>query len=262
MARVARSLLVALLVAGVAASAARATPRVRMKASLTPERLGSGTTVGFGFDVVTHANEVPPPITAIELRYPANLGFALSGIGLQTCAAPATPEVVHPLECPLDAVMGTGEVLAELEVESLRVKEPAHVTIYRGPNRKGHLALLFYAEGGSPVSAQIVFPGLLLPASGPFGGAIAIHVPAVHSWPESPALSIVRLRASVGPEHLTYIRHIGGRIVSYVPRGILLPRRCPRGGFRFVGRFHFADGSHTSAKAVVPCPAGSAGGRG
>lgn len=243
----------ALLAYGALVSGASAAPRVTLQASLTPERLGYGTTVGFAFNVTSASGRVPPPLTGVEIRYPGNLGFALSEIGLATCA-PSTLETQDPSACPAEAQMGEGEALAELEVESLLVQERAHVTIERGPTQDGHLALLFYADGETPVSAQIIFPGLLLPAPAPFGGKIGVTVPAVPSWPGSPDLSVVHLRASLGPEHLTYYNHVRGRLVPYNPAGILLPRVCPKSGFRFAGTFRFSDESVSSATTAVPCP--------
>ncbi|HEV2975118.1 MAG TPA: hypothetical protein VGX69_09010 [Solirubrobacteraceae bacterium] len=248
-----RAVVVAALAWSTLVDIASAAPQVTLQASLTPERLGYGTTVGFGFDVKAASGRVPPPLIGIEIRYPGNLGFALSGIGQAICA-PSTLEKLVPSACPAEAVMGAGEALAELEVESVLVQEPTRLTILRGPTQQGHLALLFYADGEAPVSAQVIFPGLLLPARAPFGGTIGVTVPLVPSWPESSDLSVVRLRATLGPEHLTYYKHIHGRLVPYNPRGILLPRVCPKQGFRFRGSFHFSDGSGASATTVVPCP--------
>ena len=120
--------------------------------------------------------------------------------------------------------------------------------------QEGHIALLFYANGHLPVSAQIVFNGLVLPAASPFGGDLAITTPLVPALPGSPNAAIVQLHSTIGPLHLTYYEHTRGKYVSYHPRGILLPRTCPRGGFRFAASFTFEDGAHTRAHAVVPCP--------
>jgi len=58
---------------------------------------------------------------------------------------------------------------------------------------------------------------------------------------------------TLGPLGLTYYEDIHGKRVGYKPRGILLPRRCPRGGFAFSASFAFLDGSHTAALTSVPC---------
>ncbi len=150
--------------------------------------------------------------------------------------------------------MGFGVASAEMEVEGSIVPEAAEVSIVRGPTHNGHLALLFYVNGSRPVFAQIVLPGLLIPADLPFGGAVSLDVPLVPSWPEGPYISIVSLLATLGPEHLTYYEHVKGKIVPYNPQGVLLPKVCPRGGFQFAGRFVFVDGSTANARTAVPCP--------
>jgi hypothetical protein len=240
--------------------AANASESVRLTATLSPERLGHSTTVGFRFEIASPTGRVPPPLVGVEIRYPGNLGFALSGLGLATCE-PATLAVLGPKGCPANSRMGFGTASAQMEVEEAIVREAAEVSIVRGPTRDGHLALLFYVNGSEPVSAQIVIPGLLIPAGLPFGGAVALEVPLVPSWPEGPYVSIVSLRSTLGPEHLTYYEHVKGKVVPYNPQGVLLPKVCPRGGFQFAGRFLFADGTKASSRTAVPCP-GEHGARG
>ncbi|HEY2719839.1 MAG TPA: hypothetical protein VGI52_09420 [Solirubrobacteraceae bacterium] len=226
---------------------------MKLAATLEPEQLGHGTTVGFAFEITSNTKLVPPALVDAELLYPGNLGFAVSGLGLATCA-PAKLAAHGPPACPVNSRMGFGSAVAELKAEGLIISEAVSVTIVRGPTREGHLALLFYANGSKPVSAQIVFPGLLVPAGAPFGGAVSFDVPLVPSWPEGPDLSIVKLYSTLGPKHLTYYEKVKGKSVPYNPQGILLPKVCPRGGFRFAGVFHFIDGSRSVAKTAVPCP--------
>src|SRR5580693_1311445 len=66
---------------------AGAAQSVRLDAALRPENLGQGTTIEFGFTVITHNGQPPSPLTGIDLYYPANLGLATSGLGLETCTA-------------------------------------------------------------------------------------------------------------------------------------------------------------------------------
>lgn len=238
-------------------ASAGASQSVKLTASLKPEHLGRGTTVGFAFTVAASGGRVPSPLTAIDLRYPRNLGFALSELGLQTCDQ-ATLQARGLAGCPANSRMGLGTAVAALPVGPLVVREPAGVTIVRAATTDGRLSMLFYVNGETPVIAQLVFPGRLLPADQPFGGSIGIQLPPVPGLPEGPNVSVVRMRATIGPEHLTYLERVRGKTVDYTPRGILLPKVCPTGGFRFSGTFRFADGSQTAARATVPCPASSA----
>lgn len=234
------------------AGVSEAAESVKLRASLVPERLGQGTTVGFTFQIVSTGGDVPAPLTVVELNYPGNLGLALSGLGVATCDE-VTLKAHGPAGCPADSRMGFGRALAEIAIGPLIVAEPASVTIVRAPTRGGQLALLFYVDGEVPVSAQIVFPGLLVPAPSPFGGSIHIDVPLIPGLPGGSDVAVARLSATLGPQHITYYERVRGRIRAYNPRGILLPRRCPSAGFQFAGQFRFADGSVAAASTAVAC---------
>jgi hypothetical protein len=230
-----------------------AAPAVRLHATFTPERLGGETTIGFGFQVSTPAGETPSPVTEMDLRYPADLGIGLSGLGLQTCS-PLTLEIIGGVGCPVESRMGHGTAIAVIPLTEDPLYETAQVTIFRAPTEDGHIALLFFANGESPVSAQIPLPGLLLDSAPPFGGRIHLNIPLVPSLPSAPNVAMVRLQSTIGPRGITYFEHIHGRTVAYKPKGILLPDRCPAGGFPFAASLSFENGSSASASTRVPCP--------
>ena len=232
---------------------ALAAPSASLRATLTPDRLNQGTTVGFAFQIAVPGGQVPAPLTAVEVRYPGDLAIDLSGIGLVTCSR-ATLEASGPGGCPADSLMGYGTALAEVPIGPEIIHETAHVTIFRGPEQSGRLALLIDAIGASPVKAQIVFPGLLLPASPPFGGRINVNVPLVPSLPEAPDVAVVKFSSTLGPRHITYYEHRRGKTIPYHPKGLILPDTCPRGGFPFSAEFTFLDGSKASAQTAVACP--------
>jgi hypothetical protein len=232
---------------------AQARQSASLQATLTPERLGQGTTIGFGFQIAAAAGHAPSPLTGIEISYPVEFGFALSELGLATCSA-GTLKAAGPQGCPANSLMGYGTALAQIPVGPEILDETAHVTIFRTTQQSGRLALLIYAEGETPVSAQIVFPGLILPATTPFGGRLDMNVPLVPSLPDGPDVAIVQFHSTLGPQHLRYNERVDGRIVKYEPKGIPLPNRCPRGGFPFAAKFRFMDGSNAVADTKVPCP--------
>jgi hypothetical protein len=245
-------LTVAVLWTGLSGNA-QAAQSVKLQAALTPERLGQGTTISFGFQIATPARHVPPPLTGVEISYPIELGFALSELGLATCYARAL-EIFGPQGCPANSFMGYGTALAEIPIGPSILRETVQLAVVRSTNQDGHLALLIYAEGITPVSAQIVFPAVVSPAPAPFGGRLDMSIPLVPTLPETPDAAVVQFRSTLGPMHLHYHEHIHGRIVKYEPRGIPLPDRCPPGGFAFTAKFGFMDGSTAAARTSVPCP--------
>jgi len=254
--RRARDLVLAVLLAcACLPAAAEATQSVKLSATLTPEHLGQGTTIGFSFQIEAPAGAIPAPLTGINLRYPENLGVATSGLGLATCSA-ARIEAFGPNHCPADSVMGTGSAIAEFPVGLEIVHESAPVSIFRAPDKNGQIALLLYVTAANPVGVQIALPSLLLGATAPFGGSVQIGVPLVPSFPDSPYVAVVQLTATLGPLGITYHERVHGRTIAYHPRGVLLPDSCPRGGFPFATELGFADGSTASARASVPCPSG------
>ncbi len=224
-----------------------------LTAKFVPERLGARATLDFGFAFGALPGQVPPPLTQIELRYPNNLGIAVSGLGLATCT-PATLEAAGPQGCPPNAVMGRGSAYTGIVLGDTSVTETAPIAVVRTPDVDGHIAVLFSAEGTSPVDTRIVFPGLLLPASSPFGGEVSIGVPLVPTLPGAPYISVIHLSATLGPVGVTYYEHVAGRTLAYRPKGILLPTRCPKRGFPFAAEFRFEDGTRATAVTEIPCP--------
>ncbi len=235
-------------------AAASASTLAHLVASFSPDRLGGRTTLNFGFSLSAPPGQVPPPITQIQLRYPRDLGIDLSGLGLATCTAQIL-SASGPRACPRDSVMGYGVVLTGIVLGSTIITEHAPITILRAPysSNSNSLALLFYAEGTKPVSTDTVFSGLLVPAPMPFGGQVNIGVPLVETLPGAPYISVIRLRATLGPNGITYYEQVAGVTLAYKPPGILLPPRCPRGGFQFSAEFAFVNGSHARARTAVQC---------
>lgn len=251
--RAARTIVLATLLGLSSPAVTQALPPAGLGAAFIPERLGRATTLEFSFSLGAPKGEVPSPLTQIELRYPANLGLGLSGLGLAKCNA-HTLEASGPSKCPPDSIMGYGAAMTGIVLGTTIIAESAPITILRSPDVEGHLAVLFVAEGTTPVNTRIVFPGLLLPAPSPFGGQVSVGVPLVPTLPGAPYISVIRLHATIGPRKVTYYERVGGRTLAYKPKGILLPNRCPHQGFPFAARFSFLDGATASAHARVRCP--------
>lgn len=233
---------------------AHAEQTIKLSAAFAPERLGHDSSLSLAFQIAAPAGAVPSPVTEIGFRYPRNLGITSTGLGIEHCTV-TTLELVGPTGCPADSVMGVGSATGEIAFGPEIIREGAAITIVRAANEDGHIAMLFNAFATSPVQANIVIPGLLLPGPAPFGGHIQLNVPLVESLPEAPDVAAVQIQVTIGPAAgLRYTERVRGRTVHYTPRGILLPDRCPHGGFPFEAAFTFQDGSTANAETRVPCP--------
>jgi hypothetical protein len=253
-----RTALCALALLGIALpAAAHGATSAKLSGTFVPEHLGERTTLDFAFSFSDPGTPVPPPLTQVELSYPNYLGIGLSGLGLATCRA-AVLEAGGPTACPPNSIMGYGETLTGIILGETTIHENAPITILRTPDAEGHFSLLFYAEGTTPVDTRILFPGLLLPASAPFGGKVSIGVPLVPTLPGAPDISVLELHATLGPHRVLYSEQTNGKTLRYRPTGILLPPKCPPSGFPFAAQFSFADGTTATAFTAVPCPARAA----
>jgi len=235
------------------AGLAQAAPLVKLAVALTPERLGVGTTIEFGVHISAPDGGVPPPLTVLDLRYPANIGLITSGLGLETCEAVAL-ETRGAAGCPANALMGYGRALVEMPVAGTILEEYANITTWMAPIHNGHLQLLFYAEGYSPVYSELTLASAVLEASGRYGGRLYTNIPEIQTLPGAPPASLVEMHTTIGPKHITYYERDHGRTIAYKPIGLRLPRTCPPGGFPFAAAFAFLDGTHAYATTSVACP--------
>lgn len=248
----ARLLAAASFLSALLATPAPAAPSAKLQVSLTPERLGAGTTIAFAFQIASPGGAVPPPLTNVDLSYPANLGLITSGLGLSTCSR---AELEARSACPPDSLMGYGSALAEIAIGPEPIFENAEITTWMAPIEDGHLGLLFLGQAHTPVESEVIFTSLVLNAPPPFGGTLTTTVPIIEIIPETPDVSITQMHSTLGPMHITYYQRFHGKTTAYHPQGIRLPHTCPRGGFPFAATFAFLDGSHASATASVSCPA-------
>jgi hypothetical protein len=252
--RVIAAALLVVLACGVgAATAGAVSERASLHASFSPNRLGASTTISFGFHVETVEGTAPPPMTRLNLQMPAGISYTTTTLGLSICQ----PQVLleHGINgCPPNSRLGFGSALVEVPFGTGAGHEIPEIQAVAGPSPGGNLVVLFYANGASPVSAQLVFQGEVLASSGLYGTQLAANVPLVTSVPGGPDVSIVSVNTTIGPSHLTYYKHVHGKKVAFHPKGVSVPERCPKGGFPFAAQFTFQDGSQASAQVSVPCP--------
>ena len=247
------ALMLALLCLLAATAAQAASERARLHASFTPDRLGAPATITFGFQLATSEGAAPPPLTGLDLRMPAGMNYTTTTLGLAICQ-PAALLAKGLAGCPANSRLGYGSAYVEVPFGRSAGHEIPEIQVLAGPSPNGNMVVLFYANGLFPVSAQLTFSGEVLPDTGAYGSQLATTVPLVTSVPGGPDVSIVSVQTTIGPSHLTYYKRVHGRLVSFRPRGIAVPERCPRHGFPFAAKFAFQDGSRTTASTTVPCP--------
>jgi hypothetical protein len=227
-------------------TAASAGPYASLAATFTPLRLGEPTTVTFALNIDPPAQSTPPPLYQIDFSYPGNLGFATSGLGLAACD-PRKLESDGAQACPANSRMGGGSATVEVPFGTEVLDEHVALELFAAPSPDGYVHLAILARGKEPVEARIVILAVLL------AGHLQISVPAIPGLPGAPDVAIKQIRASLGGP-LTYYEHVRGHVIAYRPKGIGLPDRCPRGGWRLGAGLVFRNGQHSQAGAVVACP--------
>jgi hypothetical protein len=192
-------------------------------------------------------------LTSLDLRMPAGINFTTTTLGLAICQ-PVALLAKGLAGCSPNSRLGFGSAFVEVPFGDGAGHEIPEIQALMGPPHDGNLVVLFYANGQTPVDAQLVFSGELLPDSGAFGSQLSSVVPPIASVPGGPDVSVLSVQSTIGPSRLTYYRHSHGRLVPFHPRGVSVPEHCPRGGFPFSARFGFQDASSTTATTTVPCP--------
>jgi hypothetical protein len=246
-----RIALTLLAVCGCLASTATSTHADALKVGFEPDRLGSSTTLAFDFALNTGERTTSSPLESVALHFPAGIAYETSSLGEASCEQQVlTKRGVRG--CPADSRIGFGKAQIEVPLGGALLTETVNITIFVGRSENGQIETLYYATGTTPVIAQIVFPGELI--SETTGGELNTSIPLISTLPEAPDASVVTLDSTIGPKKLLYVTEAHGKSVRYHPRGIQLPKLCPRGGFAFSATFRFEDGSSTVARSVVPCP--------
>ncbi|MHB1538539.1 MAG: hypothetical protein ACYCST_20510 [Acidimicrobiales bacterium] len=232
------------------ATAATALPAVSLQTRFSPDLAGQSTTIHFGFTISQTA-----PLRSVLLRLPPGMGFAGSSLGLESCSAQRLAEL-GPEACPADSLLGGGVAHAEVLAET-EVAETAKVSAVDGPQVGSRMGILFFVDGRSPVNREAILPGqLTFAGSERVSSTLAIEVPLLKAWLGGPDIGVAGFSSTIGPEGLSYYRTAHGRRVSYTPRGLSVPLRCPQRGFlvRAAFRWWGMEGQRRASTRVA-CPA-------
>jgi hypothetical protein len=255
MKRRAPALMLVLLACACLPAAAAASETVTLQTSFTPDRLGASTTIGFGFQIAGQGGEVPPPLTHVDLKLPAGIDYLTTTLGLAICQ-PAVLAQQGPGGCSPNSRIGGGSASVDVPFGAGAGGETPSIEAFMGPPHNGNIDVVFYAVGVTPVLAQVIFEGELIPAFGTSSGSLDNAIPLIAGVPEGPDVSILGVHTTIGPGNLRYYTHVHGKVVSFAPKGVSVPSTCPRGGFPFAADFTFADSTTATAESTAPCPRG------
>jgi hypothetical protein len=246
------SALLACAVPLLAASPAWAEETVRItEAGFSPDVLGAPTNAFGSATIASTDLPVPSPITHVDVYGPAGLTLNLEGSA--TCTRERL-EQIGPRACPANSRAGVGGGEGAYELGGEIIKERYTLEFFLADNRPGHVALLIFLDGSSPVSIEIVFGGTVIAGPPPYGLGFSVDVPLIKVLPEASDASATTAFLRLGAKDATYYKTIHGKRKLLHVKGIILPKHCPRGGWPVASRFSFEDGSTVLAKRTIPCP--------
>ncbi len=226
-----------------AAAAVPETTSATIAPSLSPNRPGARGALTLTVHYAGGEHGVPAPVRRSAMSLPAGLTFDVPS--LRSCGA-ALLRAKGPAACPPQSLVGRGHALGEALTGSEVVQEEAIVWAFIGPPSGNNPTIELVGEGTAPVPTQVIVTGTVVPARPPYGEQLVIPIPPIPSLPGGSDASLVNLTLTLGTP------------AAHPPPSantIVLPPRCPIGGYPFAAAFTYADGATGNAAAKVPCPA-------
>jgi hypothetical protein len=214
----------------------------RITAALSPNRLGAAARLNVDITYGKTESELPPPVRHALLRLPAALGIDIPS--LRSCSA-AHLRAHGGRGCPPQSLIGSGQALTDALLGSQLLSEHVALSLFVGPLVNLEPTFEILAEALTPFRERVVIVGRVLPDDPPFGEDLSIALPPIRTLPLEPDASIVALSLSIGPRP-------GAR--SRQSNAVLVPARCPPGGFPFAIESGFADGGSSKTLTTAPCP--------
>jgi hypothetical protein len=222
------------------ASASTATSAA-ITSSLHPDRVDAKGSLTFTVKFTGGELGVPSPVHKSVMKFPA--GLTLEIPSLHSCSTRQL--LAHgPSGCPPQSKIGRGHALAEVYAGPQLITENVTVWAFIGPPANSGPTLELLGEGTSPVPAQVVVTGTVLPGHAPYGEELVIPVPPVPTLPSEADTSMVNLTLTMGTS---------GRHRPRNANTVIAPPKCPAGGFPFAAEFTFADGSTSTAFTTARC---------
>jgi hypothetical protein len=229
-------------IAPTAATTAQASVIATIAPSLSPNRLGAKGELQLTVSFRGGDFGVPTPLRKSVLRFPAGLGIEIPH--LRSCSI-ARLRSRGAGGCPSQSLLGRGHALAEARAGSQLISEDISLWLFLGPFHNLEPTFEILGRGYTPFDQHVVLSGTVLPDSPPFGEDLVLNVPTIPTLPLEPEASIVTMTLTVGARKPRNPRNANT---------VIVPVRCPTGGFPFAASFTYADGSTGEALSAAPCP--------
>jgi hypothetical protein len=237
------SLAVAALALGTPpAAVAHAGVSATITPSLSPDRLGAKGVLVLTVRYAGGESGVPSPVRRSILRFPAGLGIEIPH--LRSCSI-VRLRARGPNGCPAQSQLGHGHALAEAQEGSQIITEDISLWLFLGPFHNLEPTFEILGQGYTPFDERVVLTGTVLPDNPPYGEDLVLSVSPIPTLPLEPDASIVTMSLTVGASRPRDLRNANT---------VVVPARCPSGGFPFAADFTYADGSSGNALSTVPCP--------
>jgi hypothetical protein len=236
----------------IAVAAAWATQTLEVTASFSPDKLGAPTNVHGTATIGSTNAPLPSPISEATVMGPPGLTVDTKGVGI--CNAVKLEETLETSVCPKDSKAGFGGGVGAYELAGQVNEEPFTLNFYRGPNENGHIVILAYLNAVSPVSVQLVLKAQVVNEPKPYGLGFTFKVPPIESLPGASNATAKSIYITLGAPNAAYFEKVGGKRKLVHVKGIIVPKKCPKGGFPYLTRFAFEDGTTSTVTGTIPCP--------
>jgi hypothetical protein len=235
----------------IAAAVAWAAQTLTVHANFTPDKLGAPTNLSLTAKFVSSTGRPPSPITKFMLYAPAGMQIDARGAG--TCTALILAQK-GPSGCPANSRAGFGGGVGVVQFPTETIHASYTLDFFFAAKESGRLRLLVYASALIPATVELILVAKQIPAPKPYGLGFSVEVPPISTLPGVSDASVESAFVTVGAPNVAYYESVHGKKTLVHLRGMVVPKRCPSGGFPTEGKVDFADGTTLTVNPTIPCP--------
>jgi hypothetical protein len=223
------------------AATAAATNVGSISSTLSPDRLGARGALTVSIHIAGGEFGVPVPLRRAVVRFPAGMSIEIPH--LRSCSTEHLQQLGGG-NCPRQSKLGQGHALVQTRAGAETISENVALSAFLGEPRNLQPAFEVLGEGTAPVSVRMVVTGAVLTDHAPYGERLMMSIPPILTLPLAPDGSLVDFSLTVGAR----------RGKPGTMNAVVVPRKCPVGGFPLTGEFVYADGTSGSDRTAIPCP--------